>query len=142
MGIPQCFPSPASKSGGEALSSVSHVRTLVAVMGVADRWDMVRRFPKFVTDVAGKNCTKAFHGRSGSGDTGSPRDVAAQSCLCPRVQRPEASVLRPALQPLKRHRGQWPLAILQHMLRPAAKPAGRSDSWAENVLWDLSKTNS
>lgn len=113
-GIPQCFSSPASKSGGDALSSVSHLRTLVAVMGVADSRDMARRVPKFVTGLAGKNCMKAFHGSSGSGDTGSPRDMAAESCLCPWVQQTEALVLRPALHSLKRHRSQWPLAILQH----------------------------
>lgn len=83
-------------------------------MGVADRRDMAKRVPKFVTGLAGKNCMEVFHGSSGSGDTGSPRDVAAESCLCPCVQQPEALVLRPALQPLERHGSQWPLAILQH----------------------------
>lgn len=127
-------------------SLLSNVCARVAVMGMADRQDMARYIPKFATDLAGKNCMKAFPWQQWLWWRWQPQRRSSRELpLSLPCSNPEVSMSRPTL-PVS-HEAQGSVAgclpsCSGVLWFAAAKPAGRSASWAENILWDLSKINS
>lgn len=84
-GIHQCFPSPASKSGGDAVYSLS----FPTCTHMLQWWEHLTRR---IWQCASLNLRQTllvrivwqcFLGSNGSGDTGSPRDAEAESQLYP-----------------------------------------------------------